>query len=58
MSSSIFHNNKKIIDKSEKINFPHGKHVNKEFIVDMNKLLNRVKNNEYEERKSKIIFLA
>jgi hypothetical protein len=58
MISSLFHNNKKIIDSSKKIDFPHEKHVNKNFIVDVNKLLNRVKNNAYEERKSKIIFFS
>ena len=34
------------------------RHINKNFIVDVNELLNRVKINAHEERKSKIIFFS
>ena len=58
MISSLFHNNKKIIHSSKKNYVTHERHINKNFIVDVNELLNRVKINAHEERKSKIIFFS
>ena len=58
MKNSPFHNNKESINNQPKINSPQVSYVDKKFTVDINKLLNRVKNNQLEEKKEKVIFFS
>jgi len=58
MNNTYFHNSKKIVDTPEKKNLHLAKVQDKKIIVDINKILNRVKNNKHEEQKSKIIFFS
>lgn len=58
MQKSIFHNNKLEIKFSNKKKIFNTEPENKKKIVDINKLLNRVKLNQESEIKSKILYLG
>ena len=58
MKSEIFYN-KKSIDKNLDIKIsPYLVNVEKDMIVDINNLLNRVKVDQYDEKKKKFIFFG
>lgn len=58
MKKNIFHNSK-LINQNTITKF-HSQitHENQKLNVDVNKLLNRVRDNAYQEKKSKIIFFS
>jgi hypothetical protein len=58
MSKDIFHNNKNTKVDSKLIIKSQEKNIDKKTIVDINKLLNRVKINEKNEIKSKFIYFG
>jgi hypothetical protein len=59
MKYNFYHNNKSIDKDNKKKYYSHtSKESSKKLNVDINKLLNRVKNDEYKEKKSKIIFFS
>tara|TARA_B110000971_G_C19816668_1_gene411371 strand:- start:452 stop:679 length:228 start_codon:yes stop_codon:yes gene_type:complete len=58
VKSEIFYN-KKSIDKNLDIKIsPYLVNVEKDMIVDINNLLNRVKVDQYDEKKKKFIFFG
>jgi len=58
MKNKFFHNNKLTIKNITKNYHTQTTRVNSKLNVDINKLLNRVKNDTYREKKSKIIFFS
>tara|TARA_B100000795_G_scaffold266861_1_gene250730 strand:+ start:629 stop:850 length:222 start_codon:yes stop_codon:yes gene_type:complete len=58
MKNKFFHNNKSIIKNTTTNYHTQTTRVNSKLNVDINKLLNRVKNDTYREKKSKIIFFS
>ena len=58
MLKDIFHNNKNTKVDSKLIIKSQEKNIDKKTIVDINKLLNRVKINEKNEIKSKFIYFG
>ena len=58
MLNKIFHNDKSSLNNLKIKEFSKFNYLKKEVNVDVNKLLNRVKINEKNEKKQKIIFLA
>ena len=58
MQSKIFHNTKYLEENLTTNNMPSSTYLNRKKIVDVNKLLNRVKINRQNEKKKKIIFFS
>jgi len=58
MQSKIFHNTKYLEENLTTNNMPLSTYLNRKKIVDVNKLLNRVKINRQNEKKKKIIFFS
>ena len=58
MDSKIFHNNKKKKKKLAEKRISYIEKIDKDEIVDINKLLNRVKISEQDEKKQRIIFFS
>ena len=58
MQSKIFHNTKYLEENLTTNNMPSSTYLNRKKIVDVNKLLNRVKINKQNEKKKKIIFFS
>jgi len=58
MDNSIFHNGKSIEKKLDVKEFSYLQKLDKNKIVDINKLLNRVKVSEKYEKKQRIIFFS
>ena len=58
MQSKIFHNTKYLEENLTTNNMPSSTYLNRKKIVDVNKLLNRVKINRQNEKKNKIIFFS
>ena len=58
MDNSIFHNSKSIEKKLDVKEFSYLQKLDKNKIVDINKLLNRVKVSEKDEKKQRIIFFS
>ena len=59
MQKSLFHNGKSISEKKDKNKSVHlSSNINTKHVVDMNILLNRVKIDEKNETKRKIIFYS
>ena len=58
MSNNFFHNNKKLSEDFEKKNLSQVIKKNHREVVDINKLLNRVKINKYNEKKKQIILFS
>ena len=58
MNTNIFHNSKLIEKKLDVKKFTHLQKLDKNKIVDINNLLNRVKMSEKDEKKKRIIFLS
>jgi len=57
MINDIFHNNKSIENNLEKKSSPNIFYTDQTRNVDINKLLNRVKENKLYEKKQKFIFI-
>jgi hypothetical protein len=57
MINDIFHNNKSIENNLEKKSSPNIFYTGQTRNVDINKLLNRVKENKLYEKKQKFIFI-
>jgi len=58
MPKTYFHNSIPVIENVDKIRSSQPQEKSKKRIVDINKLLNRVKINQRNETKRKIIFLS
>jgi hypothetical protein len=58
MSNNVFYNNKKLSEDFEKKNLSQVIKKNHREVVDINKLLNRVKINKYNEKKRQIILFS
>ena len=58
MLKNVFHNNKSSLNNLEVKTFYKADYPKKILNVDVNKLLNRVKINEKNEKKQKIIFFS
>tara|TARA_B110000971_G_scaffold193368_1_gene206252 strand:- start:244 stop:471 length:228 start_codon:yes stop_codon:yes gene_type:complete len=58
MDNSIFHNSKSIEKKLDVKEFSYLQKLDKNKIVDINNLLNRVKVSEKDEKKQRIIFFS
>ena len=58
MNTNIFHNSKLIEKKLDVKKFTYLHKLDKNKIVDINNLLNRVKMSEKDEKKKRIIFLS
>ncbi|MDA7582748.1 hypothetical protein N8698_00565 [Candidatus Pelagibacter sp.] len=58
MLKHVFHNSKSIDETFEKKELIHVIKKNQKEVVDINKLLNRVKINKYNEKKKQIIFFS
>jgi hypothetical protein len=58
MDNSIFHNGKSIEKKLDVKEFSYLQKLDKNKIVDINNLLNRVKVSEKDEKKQRIIFFS
>ena len=58
MDSNIFHNSKSIEKKLDVKEFSYLQKLDKNKIVDINNLLNRVKVSEKDEKKQRIIFFS
>ena len=58
MLNKIFHNDKSSLNNLKIKEFSKFNYLKKEVNVDVNKLLNRVKINEKNEKKQKIIFFS
>ena len=56
MLKNVFHNNKIFNKNLEKKELSQVIKINQKEVVDINKLLNRVKINSYNDKKQKIIF--
>ena len=56
MQKSYFHNKILLEESLEKTNVSQAKKIDKKKVVDINKLLNRVKVNKIYEKKRNIIF--
>ena len=58
MDSKIFHNSKSIEKNLDEKGISYLEKIDKDKIVDINKLLNRVKISEQDEKKQRIIFFS
>jgi|TARA_B100000780_G_scaffold254286_1_gene202330 hypothetical protein len=58
MSNNVFYNNKKLSEDFKKKNLSQVIKKNHREVVDINKLLNRVKINKYNEKKRQIILFS
>jgi len=58
MSNNVFYNNKNLSEDFEKKNLSQVIKKNHREVVDINKLLNRVKINKYNEKKRQIILFS
>jgi hypothetical protein len=59
MKYNFYHNNRSINKDNKTKHYPHtSEESSKKLNVDINKLLNRVKNDMYQEKKSKIVFFS
>ena len=58
MQNNYFHNNRTTEKSIEKKNIPHVKNINKKNVVDINRLLNRVRVEKKNETIRKIILLS
>jgi|TARA_B110000259_G_C13640240_1_gene251995 hypothetical protein len=58
MLKNVFHNNKIFNKNLEKKELSQVIKINQKEVVDINKLLNRVKINSYNDKKQKIIFFS
>ena len=58
MDNNIFHNSKSIEKNLDEKGISYLKKLDKDEIVDINKLLNRVKISEQDEKKQRIIFFS
>ena len=58
MSNNVFYNNKNLSEDFEKKNLSQVIKKNHREVVDINKLLNRVKINKYNEKKKQILLFS
>ena len=58
MQKAFFHNNKLNSEKKVQKKTIPLQYINQKTVVDINKLLNRVRNNEKNETKRKVIFCS
>ena len=58
MNTNIFHNSKSYKKNLDDNKSPFLKNINKKQNVDINKLLNKVKIDQKNEKKNKVIFLS
>ena len=58
MSKAYFHNGKSTYQNTNIKRFPEAQSIGEKEVVDINKLLNRVKINQKNETKRKIIFYS
>ena len=58
MDNNIFHNSKSIEKNLAEKRISYIEKIDKDEIVDINKLLNRVKISEQDEKKQRIIFFS
>ena len=58
MNTNIFHNSKSYKQNLDDNKSPFLKNINKKQNVDINKLLNKVKIDQKNEKKNKVIFLS
>ena len=58
MQKVYFHNKKTIDQNTNKKRLSEAQHINERHVVDINKLLNRVKIDQKNETKQKIIFYS
>ena len=58
MSNNVFYNNKKLSEDFKKKNLSQVIKKNHREVVDINKLLNRVKINKYNEKKKQILLFS
>jgi len=57
MQNSYFHNNKSLNENLNQTKTFQRKYIDKKKVVDINKLLNRVKANQIKEKKKNIAFI-
>jgi|TARA_B110001452_G_C14967862_1_gene338420 hypothetical protein len=57
MQNSYLHNNKSLDENLDTIRVSQKKYIDKKKVVDINKLLNRVKVNKNNEKKKNITFI-
>ena len=58
MPKAYFHNGKSTYQNTNIKRFPEAQSIGEKEVVDINKLLNRVKINQKNDRKQKIIFYS
>jgi len=57
MQNSYLHNNKSLDEDLDQIKISQRKYIDKKKVVDINKLLNRVKVNKINEKKKNVTFV-
>jgi len=58
MKKNYFHNNKQLYESLDQIKPSQAKYIDTKKVVDINKLLNRVKLNKIDEKKKNVTYIV
>jgi len=58
MKKNYFHNNKQLYESLDQIKPSQAKYIDTKTVVDINKLLNRVKLNKIDEKKKNVTYIV